>query len=817
MKSKLLIMKNFMALMLVIVISMGAYSQTLVPQKDTKKNLWGYVEPSGNKWVVKPKYESASEFITRANGKSRAIVSLKGKQGFLDENGKILGAGIVFEQIEPLEGDAMFVTVKDKKGVANYDGVYLVKPEAEAVEQLGSEGWFITVKGKKGLLKNDGSFLIQPLYTNIDASVPGYFIVDMKGKAGLLKRNGETVMLPKDYTGIKPYKDNFWAVMKADKTGLIDINTGRVLAKPEYESITGVFLDGKITVAKQKGKYCILDENGKRKERLSGFGELSIEEIPQHGDLFLEADNGNQWIYDSKIGTANRIELNLYDVCGFKKMVGSLVKDRYYTESDKKSLAPFLGESTYFESPQGPTKYVTGTPISSKLFIMSTGDKAYVFRTGEFEPFGCVANMTINEVVKKFGGSKNAGRSKLKRDENELLSQLLDGEILFRLTSGDYVDSDGEKYDIGESYNNVCIIKNSNTGKMCLVEGKPDSDVMVMRSSAAYDNIKPLKLPDFPSYDDYNFVASNDGCVYVLNGNGKTMLTGTDKEPILIEYYDGYKFIIGKNAQMGLKQGDKTLIEPMYDRVEMLFLYHTEDQSKLMSPLFKVFKDGKAGLFDVNKNKMVIPFEKGYTSVGGRMHNYTLWEEFYDAGICFVQIGENKEKEEELARGLWDLKAGKEIVAPAVNNRFGKLPKEYKGYEYNGVAYSPSGAKLTIRPCVEVYQAEWANNAPYFFVKEIGLSGRTVKFFITAYRENGSVYKDRFGNKCIFEFSQTDTPSSMFEYGPKVTAYTGEIVRLSPFSSLTLKYVLTAKDAKTGANIPVKGENAVSAYYEREW
>lgn len=216
--------KQFMVITIMVITSgMTAYAQSIIPQKDEKKGQWGYVSKSTGKWVVKPKFDEASELTQAPNGQLRGTVSLKGKKGFVDDSGKILGAGVAFEEVTPMQGDAVFVKVKGKTGVSDYSGVYKVKPEVENVEQLGDEGWIMTVKGKKGILKNDGIWLIEPIYNDINTLITDFFIVDKGGKAGILSRKGEVMMLPGDFTKVEPY-ENLWKVYKNDKTGLYDLS-----------------------------------------------------------------------------------------------------------------------------------------------------------------------------------------------------------------------------------------------------------------------------------------------------------------------------------------------------------------------------------------------------------------------------------------------------------------------------------------------------------------------------------------------------------------------------------------------------------------
>lgn len=150
-------MKKMITVMLALIVGVGTiFSQTLTPQKDEKKGKWGYVDEKG-KWKIKPRYESAGELKKQPNDKLRATVAQKGLQGFVDENGKVLGAGIVFEALTPLQGDALLVTVKGKQGIVNYDGVYLLKPEITELQPVENLGYIYTVKGKQGFFSRTES------------------------------------------------------------------------------------------------------------------------------------------------------------------------------------------------------------------------------------------------------------------------------------------------------------------------------------------------------------------------------------------------------------------------------------------------------------------------------------------------------------------------------------------------------------------------------------------------------------------------------------------------------------------------------------
>lgn len=211
-------------------------AQNVKPTFDEKKNAWGFIGNNNGKWVLKPKFEKAEEFKPLADGKLRSVVTSRGLMGLVDENGKLLTPGAVFESIEPLEGTLMLVKVKGKRGVINSDGVYMIKPEIDSMDPLGSEGWEVLVKSKRGIMDPKGHFTVEPVYDDLSADLEGYFKVWKGGKCGLLARDGKTLIAASYYTDVLPFGD-YWKVKKGDKTGLYDLGRGVLLSKVDFEDV----------------------------------------------------------------------------------------------------------------------------------------------------------------------------------------------------------------------------------------------------------------------------------------------------------------------------------------------------------------------------------------------------------------------------------------------------------------------------------------------------------------------------------------------------------------------------------------------------
>ena len=325
------------------------------PKQDTKKMKWGYVDPSTDKWVVKPKYDSAEPLSEQPNGKMRARVTSDGKTGFLDENGKTLNAGVVFEEITPLQGDAMFVTVKGKKGVANYDGAYLIKPELTAVEPLEEEGYFILKNNKTGFIKPDGTLLLDMIYEKIDPSIDGYFIVYKGGKAGITLRDGEMKLAPKDFTDAQPF-GKYWLVSKKDKKGLYDLQNGKLLIEPKFDEFSEPFvIDKEYVSVRDKNKWGVYSTAG---ERLLKCKSIEIVPLPaeraiysqtgeKKGKLYYVPSMKNiptKFILEKKMGPFVRTEIETKDnfIISFTDKYGKSIKNGAFAE--KRDRFYFVGK-----------------------------------------------------------------------------------------------------------------------------------------------------------------------------------------------------------------------------------------------------------------------------------------------------------------------------------------------------------------------------------------------------------------------------------------------------------------------------------------
>ncbi len=598
-----------------LCIALTVSSQTLTPQKDARKAQWGYVDASG-KWVVKPKYSSAGEFKEMPNGKVRALVEKDGLKGFIDEKGTVLGPGVVFQDITPLYWNTMLVTVKDKKGVMDYDCVYLVKPEMEIISELGKEGRLVSIKGKLGILKDDGSWLLEPVYKNIKTSIPDYFVVNKDGKAGLLKRDGSVVIAAKEYTGLSPLCGNNWVIEKGKKSGVIDISSENIILKPKYKKVVGQYLDGKVIIA-VKGDYIkIYDPKGKELAHTYGDATTvaSVEEDNKNNAILIHKRYGWPYIYnhDYERG-ASLEEVAGDDFHGFTrnkyKLIDSFVQRGSYSDNDLKILKPYLDGYGAYSSTSGMTEYTSGKELNDKLFLMrkNDGDKYDLFVDGSFVPIQ--ENLTLSSLSDpvNFHGWIVIDENAISPDMDLYKGKMIGGKTLiienkagkYNLVDNNGMITDFEMEDAKLDYGHIL-----------------DYGYVLFKKNGLWGILKGDEILIEPQYKE---VENFTKYYYLLRGDDKTALYDKKlKEQIPVEEVNpmGNDYLAVKsNGLWGICK-DGIVIPFKYREKPEQVTFVTGDKKEVS--YFKM-KDtaGHVGLMDVNDFSWYISPENGYSDIEG--------------------------------------------------------------------------------------------------------------------------------------------------------------------------------------------------------
>lgn len=372
-------MKRLLLLATILVASLSALCQSpvLQPKQDAKKPLWGYVNPNTDKWVVKPRYDVAEPFKQGPDGKYRALVTKGNLQGFIGPDGKLLGAGLVFEAIEPImHGNNLIVTVKGKRGVVSPDAVYVIKPELTDMVPLGAEGYIVDKNGKKGFIDPTGRLLIPMLYSNIKTEYKDIFVVKKGGKEGIVSRSGEMLLEPKEYSSVKPF-GSYWKVYKGDKVGLQQLSPAQLLVDPKYAEVGEPLRYSKgaiFPVRKSNGKWGAVDDKGKECIKCKNQAMTTVSAL------------GMMHVYRNGVG--HRLWSPVYNV--------------------------FLEMSNWKESNNGPFKVYSGTvdiPSNSwaddKISYLSLGEYvSYSDKQGErLRAYNSLSDKSFTLVVDKDGNN----------------------------------------------------------------------------------------------------------------------------------------------------------------------------------------------------------------------------------------------------------------------------------------------------------------------------------------------------------------------------------------------------------------------------
>lgn len=582
------------ALLLSAALAVSVQAQSLTPKQDAKKATWGYVNGSSDKWTVKPQFEQAEEFREMPNGKMRAFVTKKGKKGLIDEQGKMLGAGAVFEETTPMRGDAMLVTVKGKKGVVNYDGVYLVKPEIESLEPLGDEGFIASVKGKKGVLGHDGVFVVDPLYKDIDTSLDKYFVVDKGGKAGLLSRDGKSMLIePKEFTSLEPFGD-YWKVFKDKKVGLYDLTNSALYVKPEYADLRQPIKYAGITlfpVADSPEKWGLLTLEGKDVVKKKFSDIVNIQSL---GAMLLLQGSQIKNVYFPGDKKACKVgEYKATQMGPFRSY--SLRYDKNWAWHDLNILV--LPDGNGINGSEQSIK-----KVSNRYFYLDTPDGSPLYDNN-----GKIVLPLVNDTTTSYNNWTLIGNKAVSPDGDILDWEAFDKEPIV-------IDQTGKRrvilpsgklseYSVN-SYTPVKIGKE----KMAIIQSEQKWGI-----TQGSDIILPFDYDKIEEFKGSKLCLSKDGKAGLYELSSKEWMIEPNYESI---YKLGKLIAVGKNGKVGLYSPDKKqeLLKADYDSItvhnvspDYFFVYAKNE--------YAVHSGNRTGLFDGEKGKWLITLSRGYQSI----------------------------------------------------------------------------------------------------------------------------------------------------------------------------------------------------------
>ena len=793
--------------MVAIVAGIAAHAQSIVPQKDEKKGLWGYVSKSDGKWVVKPKFDEATELTTTPNGQLRGTVTQKGKKGFVDDSGKILGAGVVFEEITPMQGDAMFVKVKGKTGVADYNGVYKVKPEIIDVSELSGEGYIANMKGKKGFLNYDGSWMLEPIYNEIDPSLDGYFLVNKGGKAGIANREGKMLLTPADFSGVEIFGD-YWKVMKGKKVGLYNLKDNSLLIKPEYYDVKQpLFYPNGYTlyiISDKPGKWGAMTAQGKNVVKknfsnivpINAINALLLFEGPQPKRIFFAGDKKP---YKVKNFSKNPIQ------SGFSKLSFTYNKD--WTDHNVellelpngdaieggwnqiKKINQFLvcnsnGKTIFFKDGGGETilEMPAVNPVSFNNWTLA--GKVVISPKNEiFKDFTYDGNsLLINVENKNYIALPNGKLSSIPVDEaksigNNLLSAkqgntayllAYDGDIL---TKGDY---DQYVFEGG-------LVKTVKKGKKGVIDNK------------TYETILPPEYDDIAYFGNDLYMIKNDSkCGLFNRASGNWYL---NPEYDGIEKYGDNLYMIKRDSKCGLfnTATDKWYLNPVYDKITRQ--EKNEERAE--------FYDGdKFGIIDLSSGNILLPVERGYQEIKKSQD-----------GQYYV-----------MKNGKWGVASDSfsELISPVYDDikHSRGMYVATKGnsthyFEDNGKAI-PATPKITFSGYTDHGKTTGGYNATFinYDINMKFCEGKSYTLYANLYTQNGKIARDKWGSPVIRETKIR--PDDIDFHEDAYWTLSKDQCQI-PYGKYRQDFYVTFKlvDNATGKTVPLPGAKKLTFYWHR--
>ncbi len=238
-------------------------------QEKQSKNLFlvsvkgkqGFIDKTGI-IVIKPIYEQVQEFV---NG--YAPVKINSKWGIIDETGKII-VNPQFDEIRwSFHEELTSFRLGEKWGYINKSGEIVIKPTLKYGHSF-DDGRAVINVGKNselrhGIIDKSGKLVIRQLFEWSGWSFSeGLLSVKIDGKWGFIDVDGK-IVIPAKYKDAHDFSEGLAAVEfgeNKNQWGFID-KTGKIVVQPQFED-SWYFNDGLAAIEKDQ-KYGFIDKQGK--------------------------------------------------------------------------------------------------------------------------------------------------------------------------------------------------------------------------------------------------------------------------------------------------------------------------------------------------------------------------------------------------------------------------------------------------------------------------------------------------------------------------------------------------------------------------
>ncbi len=223
-----------------------------------REEKYGFID-KGNKLIVPFIYTSATDFE-----KGRSVVEIEGKYGMIDRSGKCVFP-VEFKELGTLSDGLAYGQKDSLYGYYDADFNQRISEKYEEAFSFSDSIAKVQMGENQGFIDIYGTNVVAPGYSSVEFFSDTLLIFEDNGKYGLMKRNCEVVINAQYDRIMKPVIDRTMVIQNG-KIGYIDLS-GNLIIPVQYETFPNSPAKGQfnsnLTVIKFKGKYGVIDKNGR--------------------------------------------------------------------------------------------------------------------------------------------------------------------------------------------------------------------------------------------------------------------------------------------------------------------------------------------------------------------------------------------------------------------------------------------------------------------------------------------------------------------------------------------------------------------------
>jgi len=205
---------------------LAAYSTVV----DEGREYWGFVNKKGEV-AIPPQFSGVGNFSSGMG----SVRDTLGRWGYIDKSGELV-IEYQFDYAYDFDNDRAVVALKEKHGVINREGRYMITPQFNAMLPDG-DLFLFEENGLWGWCDHDGEFVINPQFISA-LPFAGENLAPMKSgnSWGYVDRTGKWVIKP-NFDMAYPFSGGK-ALVKLHRYGFIDTQ-GKLIINPKYDRVSG--------------------------------------------------------------------------------------------------------------------------------------------------------------------------------------------------------------------------------------------------------------------------------------------------------------------------------------------------------------------------------------------------------------------------------------------------------------------------------------------------------------------------------------------------------------------------------------------------